>query len=135
MERTQANLLDGVSFAVETTLSSKQPLDTIRKAKDCGFYVNVIYVALNEPEKNVLRVAERVALGGHNVPDEDVRRRYQRSLANAPEALPLAHEAVAYDNSGLRHKKVLELRNGVVTWRAAQMPEWASQIHQTLTCI
>jgi len=73
LERTQANLQAGVSFAVETTLSSKQPLETIRKAKDYGFYVNVIYMALNDPEKNILRVAERVASGGHNVPDEDVR--------------------------------------------------------------
>ena len=76
LERTQANLQAGISFAVETTLSSKQPLDTIRKARDGGFHVNVIYVALSEPEKNILRVADRVASGGHNVPDEDVRRRY-----------------------------------------------------------
>ena len=135
LERTQANLQAGISFAVETTLSSKQPLDTIRKAKDCGFYVNVVYVALNEPEKNILRVSERVALGGHDVPDEDVRRRYGRSLANAAEALRLAHEAVVYDNSGLRHEKVLEVRDGVVTWRAAKMPEWASQVHKELTGI
>jgi hypothetical protein len=67
-----ANLQAGISFVVETTLSSKQPLETIRKAKDCGFHVNVIYVALNEPEKNTLRVAERVILGGHDVPDEDL---------------------------------------------------------------
>lgn len=135
LERTQANLQAGISFAVETTLSSKQPLDTICKAKESGFHVNVIYVALNEPEKNILRVADRVASGGHNVPDEDVRRRYGRSLANAPEALRLAHEAVVYDNSGLRHKKVLEVRNGIVTWRTDKMPDWVLPIYKALVSV
>jgi predicted ABC-type ATPase len=104
-------------------------------AKESGFQVRLIYIALDDAEHSIRRVKERVVSGSHNVPDEDVRRRYQRSLANAPEALRLAHEAVVYDNSGLRHEKVLELRNGIVTWRAAKMPEWVSQIHKALAGI
>jgi predicted ABC-type ATPase len=87
---------------------------------------------VDDPERNIFRVKERVASGGHNVPDEDVRRRYQRSLVNAVEALRIAHEAVVYDNSGLRHKKVLELRNGIVTWHIAQKPEWVAELYETL---
>ncbi len=130
--RTREYLQSGVSFAIETTLSSKQNLAILRTAKDSGYQVRFIYVALDNPEHNIRRVKERVSSGGHYVPDADVRRRYQRSLANAAEALRLAHEAVVYDNSGLRHRKVLELHNGVVAWRAAQMPEWASQIDKAL---
>jgi predicted ABC-type ATPase len=87
---------------------------------------------LDDPERNIFRVKERVASGGHNVPDENVRRRYQRSLVNAVEALRIAHEAVVYDNSGLRHKKALELRNGIVTWHIAQKPKWVSELYEAL---
>jgi predicted ABC-type ATPase len=133
IEHTREYLQAGVSFAIETTLSSKQNLATLRMARDSGFRVRLIYVALDDPSHNIRRVKERVASGGHNVPDEDVRRRYGRSLANAPEALRLAHEAVVYDNSGLRHKKILEVRDGVVAWRIDKMPEWVLPIHKALT--
>ncbi|MFL6463231.1 MAG: hypothetical protein ACJ73N_02325 [Bryobacteraceae bacterium] len=87
---------------------------------------------MDNPEHNIRRVKERVSTGGHHVPDEDVRRRYHRSLANAAEARRVAHEAVVYDNSGLRHEKVLEVRNGVITWHAAQKPKWVSELYEAL---
>jgi predicted ABC-type ATPase len=132
IERTREYLQAGMSFAIETTLSSKQNLATLRLAKDSGFQVRLIYIALDAPEHNLRRVKERVASGGHNVPDEDVRRRYYRSLANAPEALRIAHEAVVYDNSGLRHEKVLELRGGSVTWHIDQKPKWVAGLYVAL---
>ena len=133
IERTREYLQAGISFALETTLSSKQNLAMLRMARESGFQVRLIYVALDDPNHNIRRVKERVASGGHNVPDEDVRRRYGRSLANAPEALRLAHEAVVYDNSGLQHKKILEVRNGIITWCADKVPEWVLPIHKALT--
>ena len=48
--------------------------------------------------------------------------RYYRSLANAVEALRIAHEAVVYDNSGLQHQRVMQLRDGVVIWHIGQNP-------------
>ncbi len=132
LERTREYLQMGVSFAIETTLSSKQNIATLRNARESGFQVRLIYVALDDPERNIFRVKERVASGGHNVSDVDVRRRYQRSLANAVEALRIAHEAIVYDNSGLQHRKVLELRNSAVTWQAAEKPEWVSELYEAL---
>ena len=132
LERTREYLQTGVSFAIETTLSSKQNIATLRVARDAGFQIRLIYVALDNPERNLFRVKERVASGGHNVPDEDVRRRYYRSLANAAEALRLAHEGVVYDNSGSRHKKVLEVRDGLVTWHIAEKPKWVAELYESL---
>lgn len=132
IELTREYLQAGISFAIETTLSSKQNLATLQLARGSGFQVRLIYVALDAPEHNLRRVKERVASGGHNVPDEDVRRRYYRSLANAPEALRIAHEAVVYDNSGLRHQKVLQLRGGIVTWHIDQKPPWVSDLYAAL---
>jgi hypothetical protein len=65
---------------------------------------------LSNPELNIHRVSLRVQQGGHNVPDADVRRRYERSLANAAEALLLANDGVVFDNSGLRRRRMLEIR-------------------------
>ena len=63
LERTREYLQTGVSFAIETTLSSKQNLATLRAARDAGFQIRLIYVALDNPEKNLFRVKERVASG------------------------------------------------------------------------
>jgi hypothetical protein len=67
-----------------------------------------VYICLDTPERSIQRVRERVAQGGHDVPDTDVRRRYIRSLLNLPAALSLAHQAMVYDNSEAEPRKVLE---------------------------
>ncbi len=52
----------------------------------------------------------------------DVRRRYERSLANLAPALRLAHGASVYDNSEGAPRKVLESRDGIIVWRADEEP-------------
>ena len=116
------------SFAVETTLAGNGPIDTMRSAKGKGFDVFLIYVALDGPEQNIKRVRERAARGGHFVPDEDVRRRWHRSMANLPEALRIADEAVLYDNSGTERRRVLEARGGQIVWMAEDAPEWVREL-------
>ena len=55
---------------------------------------------LESPDLAVLRVAKRVAAGGHNIPQDIIKRRYRRSLKNLVELyLPLADRFQAYDNS------------------------------------
>jgi predicted ABC-type ATPase len=98
----------------------------MEQARLRGFRVRLIYVCLSHPEHNVNRVWERKSQGGHDVPESDVVRRYERSLANLPTALKIAHEAVAYDNSGAAHRKVLETRNGKIVWRSSNLPAWAN---------
>jgi len=100
------------SFVHETTLSSHQSLEIMRQARDAGYHVGLIFVVLDNVELNVLRVRERVRLGGHSIPEKDIRRRYSRALANLPKAIEMAHQAAVYDNSSVSHVKLIEISAG-----------------------
>jgi predicted ABC-type ATPase len=132
IQRTREYLRDGQSFALETTLSSVSILETMRRAREGGFVVRLVYVCVENPDWNVERVRGRFAQGGHDVPDGDIRRRYERSLANLPAALRLAHQAVVYDNSGTAPRRVLETCDGIVVWHADNEPEWVTRTRGAL---
>ena len=63
-------------FAVETTLATRTLLKTVRMAQNAGYSVTLLYFWLNSPELAVARVKARVETGGHNIPEETIRRRY-----------------------------------------------------------
>jgi len=67
------------SFVIETTLSGKYLTKYIKAAKRNGFVVKLIYLFLETPEVNILRVKQRVLRGGHNVDKKDIIRRFYRS--------------------------------------------------------
>lgn len=69
-------------FAFETTLAGRSYLKLIQRLRSEGWRVELIYLALPSVEMSRLRVAERVAHGGHNIPLEDIERRFPRSLRN-----------------------------------------------------
>lgn len=124
LKRTAEYLSQGVSFAVETTLSGRGNLELLRQAKSRGYHIHLLFIALDSPEGNVTRVRNRAARGGHFVPDADVRRRYARSIANAVQALQSADTAEFYDNSGEVARLVLIAKAGVVVWQADPLPDW-----------
>ena len=64
-------------FAVETTLATRTLLKTVRMAQNAGFTVTLRDFWLNSPELAIERVRARVEAGGHDIPEETVRRRYQ----------------------------------------------------------
>lgn len=97
-------------------------------AKCAGYRTLLIYVALGEPELHIDRVRLRVAQGGHDIPDADIRRRYARSLHRAPEAIRLADEAIVLDNAGPKPERMLMLRSGQITWKSAVLPDWVSEL-------
>src|SRR5206468_184298 len=69
-------------FAFETTLSARSYARLLRRLQADGYHVTVIYVWLHSADLAVQRVAARVRRGGHNIPKETIRRRYDRGLAN-----------------------------------------------------
>ena len=69
-------------FSIETTLSTKSYINLIRRAQEKGFSVRILFFWLNSPELAIRRVAERVAKGGHNIPEPIIRRRYTAGLKN-----------------------------------------------------
>ena len=105
--RTDANLDQlieaGRSCLIETVLSSDKYLATVARAKAAGYWVGLIYVLLRDPALNVARVAQRVALGGHGVPEQRIRARWERSLARLPAFAALADAVVVWDNSDPAH--------------------------------
>jgi predicted ABC-type ATPase len=69
-------------FAFETTLSGRSYLKLIKRLRTESWRVELIYLALPNVEMSILRVAERVNHGGHNIPSSDIERRFPRSLQN-----------------------------------------------------
>lgn len=69
-------------FAFETTLSGRTYLRLVKRLRADGWRVELIYLALPSVEMSKLRVAERVAHGGHNIPEADIERRFPRSLSH-----------------------------------------------------
>jgi predicted ABC-type ATPase len=117
------------SFAVETTLSGNTYLKMMREPKQKGWVVNLIYIAIDNVEVNIDRVAQRVIDGGHNVPIEDIKRRYERSLENLPIALQLVDNASIYDNSspeGPQH--LLTIENGRINQQVSDLPQWLTKV-------
>lgn len=69
-------------FAFETTLSTRSFAGLVRKAKEKGYIVNLIYFWLDNVALAIERVKTRVSEGGHNIPEETIRRRYYAGLHN-----------------------------------------------------
>ena len=77
------NLLDrGETFSIETTLATKSYINLVRRAQADGYTVRLLFFWLNSPELALQRIAERVAKGGHNIPEPIVRRRYVTGISN-----------------------------------------------------
>ncbi|MBU6413409.1 MAG: zeta toxin family protein [Planctomycetes bacterium] len=89
------------SFGFESTLASKTFAPWLRECKGRGYKVHIVYVALASPELALQRVAARVAVGGHSIPNDVVVRRFSRSARNFMELyMPLADAWHIFDNSG-----------------------------------
>ena len=80
--RLEDLLNSGKSFAIETTLSGKNHIKTIQKAKELNYQVILIYSYLDNPVLCENRIKIRVLNGGHNIPKEDIIRRFYRSKEN-----------------------------------------------------
>jgi predicted ABC-type ATPase len=97
------------SFALESTLSGRAQVALIREAKAQGYHILLHYIVIGSATQAVERVALRVRLGGHHVPGDDVRRRYERSRQHFLEDyLPLADEWVLWDNAQPPHQRIAD---------------------------
>jgi len=82
LQRIDELIDKGTDFAFETTLSSKNYIKTIQKAKNLGYSVILLYYYINSPQLAIERIKQRVNDGGHNIEDDIIKRRYIRSLNN-----------------------------------------------------
>ena len=102
LKRAVAEHLD---FAFETTLGGATMTHILADAAAEGFEVRVFYVGLATPELHVERVLARVLAGGHDIAEEDIRRRWRHSRINLIALLPQLTELRVYDNSALADPK------------------------------
>jgi predicted ABC-type ATPase len=81
-ERLEELRAERLSFAVESTISGRSLQRVVQKLNASGYTTLLIYLWLPEPDLAVRRVQKRVRLGGHHVPEADIRRRFHRSVVN-----------------------------------------------------
>ncbi len=87
-------------FCIETTLATRALIKMVRSAQAQGYYVTVLYFWLNTPDIAIQRVAKRVATGGHDIPEETIRRRYIMGLNYLFHSyMPLCDKWILADNS------------------------------------
>ncbi|HEX8463383.1 MAG TPA: AAA family ATPase, partial [Abditibacterium sp.] len=78
LSEMERHLAAGDDFALETTLASRTLAPFVRRCKENGYRFILIYVWLESSDLAVNRVAKRVRAGGHNIPEDVIRRRYER---------------------------------------------------------
>jgi len=84
-----------------TTLAGRNFARAIEQWRSAGYHVSLIFLSLPSADLAVERVAERVRQGGHAVPEEDVRRRFDRGRAHFETLYkPLVDAWMLYDSSG-----------------------------------
>ena len=90
------------NFAIETTLSGRRHQREIEMWQSCGYRVKIVFLSLPAVEIAIERVAIRVAQGGHNIPLDTIRRRFERGLDNFHKVYrPMVDAWALYDSSGL----------------------------------
>ena len=107
LQRIEELLAKGETFSIETTLATKSYINLVRRAQAKGYRVSVLFFWLKTPELAIQRVAERVRKGGHNIPEEIIRRRYAAGISNL---FRLYIKEVEYwdiyDNSGNPRRRI-----------------------------
>jgi len=113
LERLAALAAARRDIAFETTLASRMLLPRIRAMRQAGYVFDLIFFWLPSADMAIERVAKRVASGGHSIPEDVIRRRYERGLDNFFNAYLLAADTwVLVDNSNPPGRPVASRRIG-----------------------
>lgn len=98
-----------MDFGIETTLATRTILKTVRMAQDAGYTVTLLYFWLNSPDLAVERVRARVEAGGHNIPEETIRRRYKVGIDYFfHDYAPICERWILADNSQIPFRVIAE---------------------------
>jgi len=82
LKRIEELLAREESFSIETTLATRSYVNLVHRAHNKGYRVTLLFFWLNSPELAIQRVAERVSKGGHDIPEDIIRRRYVSGIQN-----------------------------------------------------
>ncbi|WP_406815450.1 zeta toxin family protein [Mycobacterium sp. M23085] len=121
---TRAKLIElGRSFIAETVFSHPSKLDLIHSARRAGYTV-VLHALLIPEDLAVQRVRHRVQAGGHDVPEDKIRRRHRRLWTPVADAIALADLATVYDNTRLRGPCIVARLSGGLMVGKPGWPAW-----------
>lgn len=122
-------LAEGNSFCFETVFSHPSKVDFVAHAKALGYQIILVLIHVQTVHLNQARVAQRVELGGHHVPDDKVESRIPRMLENVQAAVPLCDQVRVYDNSRIDDpfRPVLTIKAGQKTAHQIPLPDWAQK--------
>lgn len=119
----------GINFTQETTLSGKRTLKTICAARERDYYIRLYYIGIGSAEESLKRIKNRVEKGGHDIPQEDVLRRYESRFRDLAEILPYCNEARFYDNENGFVEKA-EYKNGSFFIKSSSVPQWLAELQK-----
>ena len=125
-------LSNGLNICLESTLAGKGTMQRIMAAKKLGYFTIAYYIGLNSVELNLERIAKRVANGGHDIPEQIVRKRYIESADNfckISDYLDIIH---VVDNSGAYFNLQFDVVNGEQKILCRTMELWASKLYTNL---
>lgn len=125
---TAEKIANRESFSRESTMAGLEIMRSMKRARNAGFNINVIYVAVPDVETAIERVRLRVALGGHDIPETTQRRRFDKSLTNAGLAARMADRMVVFENPSGGHRLVAQIENGRVHELAAKRSAWVDGV-------
>lgn len=129
-ERRRQLMAERKPLVTESTFSHPSKVDLVRDAKAAGYVVHLYHVNIRSAELAVMRVSSRVSRGGHDVPVDKTRDRYERNPPLIREAALLADKAFVIDNSKFNapHRLTIELRHGQ-THAVDNPPPWARALY------
>lgn len=116
-------LREGSPFNQETTLCGRDIINTIRRAKETGYFIEMHYVGVSSVNICKERIRKRVADGGHGVSDDVVERRYRTSFENLKVVMPMCNKIFFYDNTQKMVLFCIE-DNGKLKFLKDSIPEW-----------
>lgn len=119
-------MADRRSFTFETVMSDVGKVTLLSTARASGYRTYLYYICTEAVAINQARIATRVASGGHDVPEEKIEARYERSRALLLDASRAASRAYIFDNSETSHRLVAEFDAGRLTKIFEPIPNWFS---------
>ena len=121
----------GINFTQETTLSGAKTLRTIKQAREHDYYIRLYYIGVNSAQESIKRISNRVEKGGHDIPTEDVLRRYNKRFDDLIAVLPYCNEVKLYDNENGFVEKA-EYKNGMLIIKGNNVPDWLKELQEKL---
>ncbi|MBU8813135.1 zeta toxin family protein [Mycolicibacterium goodii] len=117
----------GESFIAETVFSHPSKLELVDTAQAAGYTV-VLHAVMIPEDLAVLRVQHRVRAGGHHVPEDKIRERYQRLWPLVATAATHADIATFYDNSAVKGPRMVAQLTGGFVVGSATWPAWTPRV-------